>query len=98
MTIIVTGGAGFIGANYIFYHLEQHPEDRIVCPGIMPEKRRREDAGSEWLKDVAEASYEGGHVILDVPQGGKNFTVTYLTAADESMLVRSVLHFDTRVE
>ena len=75
-----------------------YPEDRIVCPGIMPEKRRREDAGSEWLKDVAEASYEGGHVILDVPQGGKNFTVTYLTAADESMLVRSVLHFDTRVE
>ena len=31
MTIIVTGGAGFIGANYIFYHLEKHPEDRIVC-------------------------------------------------------------------
>lgn len=31
MTIIVTSGAGFIGANYIFYHLEKHPEDRIVC-------------------------------------------------------------------
>jgi len=31
MTIIVTGGAGFIGANYIYYHLEAHPEDRVVC-------------------------------------------------------------------
>ncbi len=31
MTIIVTGGAGFIGANYIFYHLDKHPEDRVVC-------------------------------------------------------------------
>lgn len=31
MTIIVTGGAGFIGANYIFYHLTAHPEDRVVC-------------------------------------------------------------------
>lgn len=31
MTIIVTGGAGFIGANFIFYMLENHPEDRIVC-------------------------------------------------------------------
>ena len=31
MTIIVTGGAGFIGANYIFYMLKTHPEDRIVC-------------------------------------------------------------------
>ena len=31
MTIIVTGGAGFIGPNFIFYQLEHHPEDRIVC-------------------------------------------------------------------
>ena len=31
MTIIVTGGAGFIGSNYIFYLLAKYPEDRIVC-------------------------------------------------------------------
>ncbi len=31
MTIIVTGGAGFIGSNFIFYSLAAHPEDRIVC-------------------------------------------------------------------
>ena len=31
MTIIVTGGAGFIGSNFIFYMLEKHPEYRIVC-------------------------------------------------------------------
>ena len=31
MTIIVTGGAGFIGSNFIFYELKKHPEDRIVC-------------------------------------------------------------------
>ena len=31
MTILVTGGAGFIGSNYIFYHMAAHPEDRIVC-------------------------------------------------------------------
>jgi len=31
MTIIVTGGAGFIGANFIYYQLKHHPEDRIVC-------------------------------------------------------------------
>ena len=31
MTIIVTGGAGFIGANFIFYHLKTHPGDRVVC-------------------------------------------------------------------
>ena len=31
MTVIVTGGAGFIGSNYIFYHIAVHPEDRIIC-------------------------------------------------------------------
>ena len=31
MTIIVTGGAGFIGGNFIHYYLKAHPEDRIVC-------------------------------------------------------------------
>lgn len=31
MTIIVTGGAGFIGSNFIFYQLKNHPDDRIVC-------------------------------------------------------------------
>ncbi len=31
MTILVTGGAGFIGANFVYLELEKHPEDRIVC-------------------------------------------------------------------
>ena len=31
MTIIVTGGAGFIGSNFIFHMLKKYPEYRIVC-------------------------------------------------------------------
>ena len=31
MKIIVTGGAGFIGSNFIFHMLKSHPEDRIIC-------------------------------------------------------------------
>ena len=31
MTIIVTGGAGFIGSNFVFHMLEKHPDDRIIC-------------------------------------------------------------------
>ena len=31
MTLIVTGGAGFIGSNFIFHMLKEHPEDRIIC-------------------------------------------------------------------
>ena len=31
MTILVTGGAGFIGSNFIFYMLRKYPDYRIVC-------------------------------------------------------------------
>lgn len=31
MTIIVTGGAGFIGGNFVYYELKHHPEDKIIC-------------------------------------------------------------------
>ena len=31
MKIIVTGGAGFIGGNFVHYMLKNHPEDEIIC-------------------------------------------------------------------
>jgi len=31
MKILVTGGAGFIGSNFIYYMLKKHPEYKIVC-------------------------------------------------------------------
>ena len=31
MKLLVTGGAGFIGSNFIFYILEKHPEDTVIC-------------------------------------------------------------------
>ena len=31
MKIIVTGGAGFIGSNFIYYMMEKHSEDQIIC-------------------------------------------------------------------
>ena len=31
MKIIVTGGAGFIGSNFIFYMLKTHPDYKIIC-------------------------------------------------------------------
>lgn len=70
-----------------------YPGDRIICPGIMPAERRLEDKGKAWLDNVAEASFEGGHIVLNVEKGGKEYSVTYLTADDESMTVRSVMDF-----
>ena len=31
MKIVVTGGAGFIGSNFIFYLLENYPDDQVIC-------------------------------------------------------------------
>ncbi|QOS67613.1 dTDP-glucose 4,6-dehydratase [Eggerthella guodeyinii] len=31
MNVLVTGGAGFIGSNFIYHQLGKHPNDRVVC-------------------------------------------------------------------
>ena len=31
MKILVTGGAGFIGANFCEYEIQRHPEDQLIC-------------------------------------------------------------------
>ena len=31
MKVIVTGGAGFIGSNFIFYMMKKHPDYEIIC-------------------------------------------------------------------
>lgn len=35
MKILVTGGAGFIGSNFIYYQLKNHPDDSILCLDLL---------------------------------------------------------------
>ena len=41
MTIIVTGGAGFIGSNFIFHMLSAHPDYRIGTPRLVGRNHQR---------------------------------------------------------
>lgn len=35
MKILVTGGAGFIASNYLFYEVEKYPDDEFVCLDVL---------------------------------------------------------------
>ena len=35
MRLLVTGGAGFIGSNFVRYWVEQHPEDHVVAYDVL---------------------------------------------------------------
>ncbi|MHB8681161.1 MAG: dTDP-glucose 4,6-dehydratase [Acidimicrobiales bacterium] len=35
MKILVTGGAGFIGSNFVRYWVEQHPDDQVVAYDVL---------------------------------------------------------------
>lgn len=45
MNILVTGGAGFIGCNFIKYWMDRHPGDRIVCVDKLTYAGRLENLG-----------------------------------------------------
>ncbi len=49
MKILVTGGAGFIGSNFIKYYLDAHPEDEVVNLDVLTYAGNLEN-----LKDVEE--------------------------------------------
>jgi hypothetical protein len=68
----------------------------LLCPGILTKERRIRDAARPWLKDVPDACFEGAHVVVDVRPGGKNFSVSLVSAADESMRVASCINMRTR--
>lgn len=31
MKLLITGGAGFIGSNFVYFQLKNHPEDKFIC-------------------------------------------------------------------
>jgi dTDP-glucose 4,6-dehydratase len=48
MRLLVTGGAGFIGSNFVHYWLERHPDDRVVVYDLLTYAGNRESlAGAE---------------------------------------------------
>ncbi|MDE3085552.1 MAG: dTDP-glucose 4,6-dehydratase [Acidobacteriota bacterium] len=79
MNILVTGGAGFIGSNFVRYWVDEHPQDRVVALDALTYAGNRAN-----LDDVADRV---GFVHADVCD------TDAVTAALEEHAVDTVVHF-----
>ncbi len=43
MKLLITGGAGFIGTNFIYYWMKQYPQDALVCVDALTYAGKREN-------------------------------------------------------
>ncbi|NLE43056.1 MAG: MBL fold metallo-hydrolase [Lentisphaerae bacterium] len=59
-----------------------YPGDRAICPTFMPPERP--------CSDVPDPAYGGAHVVVSAPPGGETFSISFLSATDESMRVLAV--------
>jgi dTDP-glucose 4,6-dehydratase len=79
VNLLVTGGAGFIGSNFVRYWVEEHPQDRVVALDALTYAGNRAN-----LDDVAD---HVGFVHADVCD------TDAVTAALEEHAVDTVVHF-----
>ena len=91
MKIIVTGGAGFIGGNFVYYMLKNHPEYQIICLDLLTYAGNMEtlasvqnDPSFSFVKgDIADREFVYGLFAKEKPDWVVNF-------AAESHVDRSI--------
>ncbi|PIO84017.1 dTDP-glucose 4,6-dehydratase [Loigolactobacillus backii] len=99
MNVLVTGGAGFIGSNFIHYLLNQHPDYRIVNLDLLTYAGNQHNLDS--IKDDPRYTFVQGNIV-------NRELVTYLVQqykidwivnfAAESHVDRSILHPEVFIE
>ena len=92
MKLIITGGAGFIGSNFIYYELKQHPEDEFICldkltyaGNLSSLKPAMQQPNFKFVKgDIADRDFVYSLFVAEKPDVVLNF-------AAESHVDRSIL-------
>jgi dTDP-glucose 4,6-dehydratase len=94
MRVLVTGGAGFIGSNFVHYALKEHPENKIVVLDKLTYAGRMENLQDVWNK----ITFIKGDITVrnDVSEaaGGCDSIVNF---AAETHVDRSILQAGTFV-
>ena len=92
MKLIITGGAGFIGSNFIYYELKQHSEDEFICldkltyaGNLSSLKEAMQQPNFKFVKgDIADRDFVYSLFEIEKPDVVVNF-------AAESHVDRSIL-------
>jgi len=82
MRVLVTGGAGFIGTNYVYAHLEKHPKDIITVLDALTYSGNRENlakAEEEGVQFVC-GRIEDRKMVSELFEIGKFDTVVHFAA------------------
>ncbi|MFJ1626544.1 dTDP-glucose 4,6-dehydratase [Marinilactibacillus psychrotolerans] len=99
MNILVTGGAGFIGSNFVRYMLESHPDDIIVNLDLLTYAGNIHNLDD--LKDNPNYHFVQGNITNGelVRQITKQYKIThFVNFAAESHVDRSILNPEVFVE
>ncbi|MFL2060993.1 dTDP-glucose 4,6-dehydratase [Marinilactibacillus psychrotolerans] len=99
MNILVTGGAGFIGSNFVRYMLESHPDDVIVNLDLLTYAGNIHNLAD--LKDNPNYHFVQGNITNKelVRHITKQYNIThFVNFAAESHVDRSILNPEVFVE
>lgn len=90
MKVLITGGAGFIGSNYVYAHLEKHPEDSLVVLDALTYSGHRENLSEAETKGVkfVEGRIEDRTLVRDLFEAEQFDQVVHFAA--ETHVDRSI--------
>lgn len=99
MNILVTGGAGFIGSNFIHYMLEKHPDDNLIDLDLLTYAGNIHNLDD--VKDNPHYHFVKGNIVNRelVTHLVHEFNIDHIVNfAAESHVDRSILHPEVFVE
>ena len=92
MNILVTGGAGFIGSNFVYYYMKNHPDDSLFCMDSMTY------AANPLTLQEAKKSPHFTFIEADITDRNRVFEIFHQTGFDVVINFAAESHVDRSIE